>query len=109
MDAILPALISALPQLGGAGVILVVLVLLLRSSGTDRADYRAELAAAAGRHADEVKRINADHDAELAEVKAEVKELRKKLRDLELDLDVEREARRKAEDMAAEALRRRPG
>lgn len=109
MDAFLPALISALPQLGGAGVILVVLVLLLRSSSTDRADYRVELKAAAERHTDEIKRINADHDAEMAEVKAEVRDLRKKLIELQLAVDVEREGRRKAEDMAAEALRRKRG
>jgi len=107
LDAIWPALFSALPQLGGAGVILVVLVLLLRASGTDRADYRTELKAAAERHTDEIRRINGDHDAEMAEVKAEVRELRKKVIELELAVDVEREGRRRAEDMAAEARRMR--
>lgn len=96
MDTFLPALISALPQLGGAGVILVVLVLLLRSSATDRADYRAEL-----------KRLNGDHDAELAELRGDIKELRKQVDDLHAALDLERQARRRAEDMAAEALRRK--
>lgn len=119
MDAILPALISALPQLGGAGVILFILVLVLRSAASDRVDYRAELAAAAQRHTDEIKRINSDHDAEIADLRAEVKELRKQLADqsastraqlmeLERELDTEREQRRKAEDVAAEARRRRP-
>lgn len=108
MDAILPALFSALPQLTGGGLAVAILVIVLRSSSSDRVDYRAELAAAAGRHADEVKRINADHDAELAELKADVRDLRKQVDDLNAALDLEREQRRRAEDMAAEALRRRP-
>lgn len=107
MEAILPALTSALPQLGGAGLILFILIVVLRSAASDRVDYRAELSAAAGRHADEVKRINADHDAELAELRADIKELRKQVDDLQALLDLEREQRRKAEDAAAEALRRR--
>lgn len=108
MDALLPALGSALPQLGGAGLALFILILVMRSAATDRADYRTELKAAAERHTEEIKRINADHDAELAEVKSDVKELRKEVDDLNSALDLERELRRKAEDMAAEALRRRP-
>ena len=108
MDAILPALFSALPQLGGASLAVFILILVLRSSAADRADYRAELAAVAGRHTDEVKRINTDHDAELAELKADIAELRKKIDELNEVVDRERELRRKAEDMAAEALRRRP-
>jgi cell division protein FtsB len=109
LDAILPALFSALPQLGGAGLALAILIIVLRSSASDRVDYRAELAAAAGRHADEIKRINQDHDAELAELKADVRDLRRQVDDLNAALDLERELRRKAEDMAAEALRRGPG
>lgn len=108
MDAILPALFSALPQLGGASLAVFVLILVMRGAASDRADYRAELKGAAERHTDEIKRINADHDAELAEVKSDVKELRKEVDDLNVALDLERELRRRAEDMAAEALRRRP-
>lgn len=99
MDAILPALISALPQLGGAGLALFILIIVLRSSATDRADYRTQLKAQSERH-----------NEELDELKEDIKDLRKQVDDLNAALDLEREQRRKAEDTAAEALRRRrPG
>jgi Skp family chaperone for outer membrane proteins len=99
LDAILPALISALPQLGGAGLALFILIIVLRSAATDRADYRTQLKEQSKRHNDE-----------LDELKEDIKDLRKQVDDLNAALDLEREQRRRAEDMAAEALRRRrPG
>lgn len=107
MESILPALVSALPQLGVAGIPLIFLIVVHRAWVTDRADYRAALADEAKRHADEVSRVNSAHDAELAELRADIQKMRKQIDDLQAALDLEREARRKAEDMAAEALRRR--
>lgn len=109
MDAFLPALVSAAPQLGVAGILLIVLYVIMRSGGQDRADYRAQLEATVKRHADEIGRINKDHADEIAELKADVKDLRKELGDVQAALDLEREARRRAEDMAAEALRKQRG
>lgn len=106
MDVILPGLVSAAPQLGVAGVLLVILTVVIRTSTQDRVDYRTDLAASLERHAAEVKRINVDHDAELAELRSDIRDLRRNLDDLNAALDLEREARRRAEDMAAEALRR---
>jgi cell division protein FtsB len=96
LDAILPALVSAAPQLGVAGVLLLLLGLTLRTSSQDRADYRTQLADAAKRHTEE-----------LDELKSDIKELRKEIDDLNAKLDEERAARRRAEDMAAEAQRKR--
>ena len=119
MDAIIAPLLGAAPQLGGAGVLLVILVLLMRREATDRAEYRQALEAAAKRHDEETDRQRKAHDAEIAELKAHVDRLEKKVAELEAGrdqqvaqlqtrLDQEREARRRAEDMAAEA-RRNPG
>lgn len=105
MDSLLPALLNAAPQLGVAGLLLLILAVVLKSSAQDRLDYRTELAAAADRHAAEMKRKDSDHDAELAELRADIRELRKKVDDQQSELDLEREARRRAEDVAAEALR----
>lgn len=107
MDAILPALFSAAPQLGVAGLLLVILVLVMRREASDRADYRAALEVAAKRHDEEVDRMRKAHDAEIAELKADVALLEQKVAELQARLDQEREARRRAEDMAAE-VRRNP-
>lgn len=87
MDAVLTTLIGAAPQLGGAGVLLLIIGLLLRREAQDRADYRTELT-----------RINAAHDAELAEKHGEIKGLREQLDDVNRKLDDERAKRRAAED-----------
>lgn len=107
MDAILPALFSAAPQLGVAGVLLFVLGLVMRRESADRTDYRAALESAAKRHTEEVDRMRKGHDEEIAELKADLAQLEAKLGELQNRLDLEREARRKAEDMAAE-VRRNP-
>jgi predicted nucleic acid-binding Zn-ribbon protein len=87
VDAVLTTLIGAAPQLGGAGVLLLIIGLLLRREAQDRADYRAELA-----------RLNAAHDDELHELRVEIKGLREQVAELHTKLDAERERRRAAED-----------
>lgn len=73
MDAVLVALGQKVPELGVTGALVFVLVLLLRrESSTEE------------RHAAELSRINASHDAEIKE--------------LQIDIDRERIARRAAED-----------
>ena len=99
MDAFWSAAVSAIPQASVGGLVLVLLIIVMRWTSQDRTDYRKALA-------DEVKRINADHDSERAEWKADIAELRKRVDELQLDLDRERKARREAEDMLAEARRR---
>lgn len=73
MDAVLLALGQKIPELGVTGALVFVLVLLLRRE-----------AATEERHAAELKRINAAHDAELEELRT--------------DVERERAARRRAED-----------
>lgn len=73
MDAVLLALGQKIPELGVTGALVFVLVLLLRrESATEE------------RHAAELKRINAAHDAELEELRT--------------DVERERAARRRIED-----------
>ena len=102
MDSVLTTLVGAAPQLGVSGVLLVLLVLLLRREAADRADYRTAVAEVSTRHAGELKRINADHDTELAELRKEIAGLRSQLDEVNRKLDEERARRRAAED-------RRPG
>lgn len=98
MDAGLTTLLGALPQLGAGGGIVVFFWLLIRWTGQDRTDYRAQLAEQSTRHADELRRINGDHDAELAELRTEIKRLRAEVDELNTKLDQERAQRRSAED-----------
>lgn len=53
----------------------------------------------------ELERVNRDHDAELAELRAERAELRERNTALNVALDDERSQRRRAEDAAAQAKR----
>lgn len=87
MDAVITTLIGAAPQLGGAGVLLLIIGLLLRREAQDRADYRTELT-----------RVNTAHDGELGELRAEIATLRAQITELHTLLDAERERRRAAED-----------
>lgn len=109
MDALLSALVSKLPELGIAGLALVLLFTSWRNATSDRGDYRDALRAAQDRHAAELERINREHDAELAEIRATKADLRKRIEDLNAAVDLEREARRAAEDRASEAVRRSGG
>lgn len=90
MDAVLTTLISAAPQAGGAGLLLGVLILLVRREAQASERWNAELT-----------RVNAAHDAELAELRIEIKALREQVTDLNLKLDEERARRRQAEDVAS--------
>lgn len=107
MDALLSALVSKLPELGIAGVALMLLLTSWRNSTADRGDYREALRAAEERHAAEIDRINREHDAEIAEIRDTKADLRKRIEDLNAALDLEREARRMAEDRASRVTRRR--
>lgn len=93
MDAILTAVLGATPQLGGASVLVVVLVILVR-----RETQTTE------RHSAELNRVNLAHDAELAEIRAEVLRLRTSRDSAEQELDRERALRRHAENAAAHAM-----
>lgn len=118
MDALLSALVTKLPELGIAGLALMLLLTSWRNATTDRGDYRDALRAAEERHAAEIERlnrahaaeierINREHDAEIAEIRATKADLRKRIDDLNVALDLEREARRSAEDRIPRAVRRR--
>lgn len=94
MDAVLAAVVQSLPQLGiGGGLVFVLVLLVRRESSTEQ------------RHSAELARINAAHDAELAEVRADVKELRGEVDRLNSELDTERTKRRAIEDELAAARR----
>jgi Skp family chaperone for outer membrane proteins len=105
VDAVITSLISAAP-LGVGGSLLVLIALLLRREAQDRSDYRTQVAELAARHAAELTRITAAHDAELAELREEIKGLRKQVDDLNTKLDAERDRRRAAEDSAMGQLGR---
>lgn len=107
MDALLSALVSKLPELGIAGLALMLLLTSWRNSTTDRGDYRDALRAAEDRHAAEIARINREHDAEIAEIRATKAELRQRIVELNAALDRELELRRAAEDRASRVTRRR--
>lgn len=98
MDEALTAILGAAPQLGAATGAIAFCWLLVRWTQQDRTDYRAQLTEAASRHADELARINAAHDAELAELRTEMAGLRTQISDLHTKLDAERDRRRAAED-----------
>lgn len=109
MDAVLTTLIGAAPQLGVGGILLTLLALLMRRESQDRADYRTQIAELSSRHADELRRINESHDAELAELRVEIKGLRVQLDEVNRKLDEERGLRRAAEDSMRPRHRRTPG
>ncbi|MFC5992961.1 hypothetical protein ACFQE5_01900 [Pseudonocardia hispaniensis] len=106
MDAVVTAIIGAAPQLGGAGILLILFGMALRREAQDRTDYRTQLTAITERHAAELSRINQAHDDELAQLKADIKELRRQLAEVNAALDAERDRRRRAEDTAM--YQRRP-
>lgn len=107
MDALLSALVAKLPELGIAGLALMLLLTSWRNATADRGDYRTALRAAEDRHAAEIARINREHDAEVAELNAAKAELRLRLAEVNTALDREIEARRAAEGRAAKVTRRR--
>lgn len=98
MDVLVTALIGAAPQLGVAGVLLVLLGMVIRREGQDRSDHRATITELVTRHAAELARINSAHDAELAELRTEIAGLRVQLSEVNRKLDAERDRRRALED-----------
>lgn len=109
MDVIFTTLIGAAPQLGVAGILLIILTLVMRRETQDRTDYRSQLTDLIARHATELTRINASHDAELSELRHEIAGLRLQLAEVNLKLDAERDRRRIAEDTAATRIIPRTG
>jgi Skp family chaperone for outer membrane proteins len=107
VDAIVTALIGSAPQLGIAGILLALLGLLMRRETQLHAEYRMRVAELTKNYANELARINRDHDAELGELRADIAGLRAALDDLNTKLDAERERRRAAEDSAMGRLQMR--
>lgn len=91
------ALVGAAPQLGPAGVLVLVLGLLLRRESQTNE-----------RHASELERLNSTHQTELKGLRTEIAGLREQVNDLGRKLDDERRARWRAEDFAA-GRQREPG
>lgn len=88
------AVLGALPQAGAGGVFLFMLFLMFKRESSAQERFTVEY-----------DRINAAHDAELAELREQIVALRTQIEELQLKLDLEREERRRAEDAAAEARR----
>jgi TolA-binding protein len=105
LSAVIAAIIEAAPQWIVAVVLLVALTVLQRHAAQDRTAYRLELDSMGKRHAEEIERINTDHDSELTELRSDIRELRVKVDELQRELDTERRLRRQAEDIAAQASR----
>lgn len=93
MDGLLTSIIGATPQLGGAGLLLAVIVLLVR-----REVQTSEL------HGAEMERQARIHDAEIAERDQEIAGLRERCERLQERLDDEMERRRAAQDTGRHRL-----
>jgi hypothetical protein len=106
VDGVITSLVGAAPQLGVAGILLVLLGIVIRWGSQERTDNRAQVTDLATRHAAELARINADHDAELGELRKEIAGLRAQLDEVNRKLDAERDRRRAAEDSAMGQLGR---
>jgi Tfp pilus assembly protein PilO len=107
--------LTALPNLGVAGALVVVIGYLLSANHrlmtanrSDRAEYLTALAARETAHTAELAAQRTAHAAELAALRARLAELERRLGELEGELDAERDRRRVAEDTAAAALRGHP-
>lgn len=86
------ALASLAPQLGAAGVLVIVIVVLLRVLVTTRAYYAGQLTEAEERH-----------DRELAQCQGSLEASRTRADELHTMLDEERTRRRAAEDRGGPA------
>lgn len=69
MDSPLSAVLGSIPQLGGAGLLVVIIVLLLRREGS------------------ELSRARKAHDEDLAEKNAEIDRLQRRLREADDEID----------------------
>ncbi|MCS7484647.1 hypothetical protein ACFFQW_45220 [Umezawaea endophytica] len=104
--------LAALPNLGIAGALVIVVGYLLSANHrlmtanrADRAEYLAALSARETQHTAELSAMRIAHAAELTALRARLGELERRLAELEDELDAERDRRRVAEDAAAQALR----
>lgn len=95
-----PELIGALREIGPIGIALIILLIMWILNRQTTKGYR-----------DEIARINADHDAELEELRKtrgediqklreEITGLKEEIRSLRLEMEQERQARRQAEELA---------
>jgi hypothetical protein len=120
MDALLPAIVGSVPQLGGAGLLVLVVVLLIRREMQMQERFAAELARTEAERVAEVTRVDqsrvaeitrieaartgemtrleAEHDSELRRKDAEIEQLRERNLALNQWLEHERVLRRAAED-----------
>jgi hypothetical protein len=85
--------VQALPSAGVFGVLLAFIWLLVRREGRVEATHSAALEGQARQHAEELKRLNRDHDAELQELTTKIRDLRRDLDALDRQLSLERAAR----------------
>lgn len=88
------AIIGALGQLGPIGIALVVLLIMWALNRQTASRYVEIIAEQRAR----IEHLNADHDAELAELQKNIVGLRKEISDLRNEIQVERTARMKAEE-----------
>jgi predicted metalloprotease len=84
VDTLLPSVLGAVPQLGGAGLLVVIVVLLLRREG-------AELTRVRTAHDTEMERTRKAHDEDLAEKNEEIDRLQRRLRSADEEIDVLRQ------------------
>lgn len=97
VDAVLTAAFQSAPQLGAiGGFVWLVLLLLRRESSSE------------DRHAAEMARIKAHHEADLKRVKDDLAESDKGLDELNKKYDDERKLRRELEEQLAAAKRGSP-
>lgn len=98
MDAILTAVLGASPELGGAGVLLSVLVILVRRETQTTERHSTEIARMAQAHDKEMARQAGAHDDELAEIRAELTRARAERDSAEQQVDAQRQLRRQAQE-----------
>lgn len=99
--------LTALPELGITGALVIVIAYLLTSNARDRAAHERSQQRREAEHSAELIAARAAHEAELAGLHSRLSQLEQRLTELESELDQERERRRLAEDDAAAARRRR--
>lgn len=90
MDALISATLGSLPQLGGAGLLVFLVLLILRREGQELAREREA------------------HRRELDERDEEIEALRARLAEAQAEIDEQRRMRRLAEDWAARMARMMP-
>lgn len=95
LDALLTSVLGAAPQLGGATLLVVVLLILIKREVQTTA-----------RHGVELERVTRLHDTEMTEKDAEIRALRERADRLQVRLDEEMDLRRAAQDSRGGARHR---